>query len=157
MKLPPFMHDGYVAQLGSHRFSEEEILRFARKYDPQPFHVDKEAAKASLMGGLCASGWHTAGVWMRKQRDHSAVMLAGLESDGYGTVEYGPSGGFRNLKWPNPVRVGDTVAFSNITLSCRQSASRPGWHVLSGRNGGINQDGKPVLEFESMVLLRYSA
>lgn len=155
MKLPPFMHEGQHFTIGSHHFEEAEIIRFARKYDPQPFHVDPVAARNSLFGGHCASGWHTASVWMRKQRDASALMMEELLAQGYGPVEYGPSGGFTNLKWPRPVFAGDTVTYSNTTLACRPSASRPGWHVLSGTNSGTNQAGQPVLSFNSMGLLRY--
>ncbi len=157
MKLPPFMQAGHVFHIGSHLFEEAEIIRFARKYDPQPFHVDPEAARSSLLGGHCASGWHTAGMWMRKQRDASVVLFAELAAQGYGAVEYGPSGGFQNLKWPRPVFAGDTVSYSNTTLSCRPSASRPGWHVIAGHNSGTNQNGQLVFEFESMALLRYPA
>ncbi len=157
MKLPPFMHEGNTVEIGSHVFEEADIIRFARKNDPQPFHLDPQAARESLFGGHCASGWHTASVWMRKQRDASAIMMEELDRQGFAKVEYGPSGGFQNLKWPRPVFAGDTVTYFNTTLACRPSASRPGWFVLSGRNGGNNQHGQEVLSFQSMVLLRYPA
>jgi acyl dehydratase len=157
MKLPPFMHAGHRVHIGTHVFTPQEIIDFARRYDPQPFHIDAEAARNSVLGGLCASGWHTVAVWMRKQRDATAIMLADLERQGYGRVEYGPSPGFRNLKWLRPVFAGDEIAYWNETVECRPSASRPGWHVFSGRSGGDNQKGEPVLTFESSVLIRYPA
>lgn len=157
MKLPPFFAAGQVEQLGEHTFTAEEIIAFARKYDPQIFHLDPEAAKKSVLGGLCASGWHTVAMWMRKQRDHSALLLPQLERDGYGKVEYGPSPGFSRLRWIRPVYAGDTVSYTSETVVCRPSASRAGWHVLTARNGGANQDGKPVLSFESTVLVKYPA
>ena len=157
MNLPPFMHAGHRVNIGTHVFTPEEIIDFARKYDPQPFHLDPELARNSLLGGLCASGWHTVAVWMRKQRDATSVMLADLEKRGYERLQYGPSPGFRNLKWLRPVFAGDEIAYWNETVECRQSASKQGWHVFSGRSGGDNQKGEPVLTFESSVLIRYPA
>ncbi|MCU0790057.1 MAG: MaoC family dehydratase [Nitratireductor sp.] len=157
MNLPPFFAAGHVEQLGDHLFTADEIMAFARKYDPQIFHLDPEAAKQSVLGGLCASGWHTVAMWMRKQRDHSAELLPRLEREGHGKVEYGPSPGFSSLRWIRPVYAGDTVSYSSETLTCRPSASRPGWHVMSARNVGVNQHGQPVLSFESTVLVKHPA
>jgi acyl dehydratase len=157
MNLPPIFTVGHVEQLGSHVFTAEEIIAFARKYDPQIFHLDAEAARKSVLGGLCASGWHTAAMWMRKQRDRSAQMLAELERDGFGKLEYGPSPGYRNLKWIRPVYAGDEISYTSETIECRPSASRPGWYVTSGRNAGTNQKGQPVFAFESTVLVHYRA
>ncbi|MCB1430164.1 MAG: dehydratase, partial [Nitratireductor sp.] len=75
MMLPPWFEPGFTAELGEHCFEADEIIAFARKFDPQPFHLDAELARKSAFGGLCASGWHTASVWMRKQRDHSAIAI----------------------------------------------------------------------------------
>ena len=66
MSLDAFFRIGETVELGSHTFTPDAIKAFARKYDPQPFHVDEEAAKKSVLGGLCASGWHTASVWMKR-------------------------------------------------------------------------------------------
>jgi acyl dehydratase len=155
MTLPRQFQPGHRANLGSHHFTEEEILRYARKYDPQPFHTDREAAEKSLFGGLCASGWHTAAAWMRCQRDYSANLQVQLESEGLGTVEFGPSPGFENLKWLKPVYVGDTITYFNETTTCRASKSRPGWYVVSGLMSGENQRGERVFEFSGTVFLRY--
>lgn len=157
MKLPPLFTPGHVERLGDHLFTADEIVEFARKYDPQIFHLDAEAAKKSVLGGLCASGWHTAAMWMRKQRDRTAELLKELERDGYGKVEYGPSPGYKNLRWIRPVYAGDTVSYTSETLECRPSASRPGWYILTSRSAGLNQKGQPVLSFESSVFLRYPA
>jgi acyl dehydratase len=157
MKLPPLFAKSHVEQLGDHLFTAGEIMEFARKYDPQIFHLDAEAAKKSVLGGLCASGWHTASMWMRKQRDRTAELLKELERDGYGKLEYGPSPGFSNLRWIRPVYAGDTVSFTSETLECRPSASRPGWYILTSRSSGLNQKGQPVISFESSVFLRYPA
>ena len=155
MKLPPFMHPGFRDTIGSHEFLEPDIVRFARKYDPQIFHLDRDAAEKSVLGGLCASGWHTASMWMKCQRDYSRKMIADLVQQGYGTVEYGPSPGFEALRWQKPVFVGDVVTYFNETRECRRSKSRSGWYILSADAGGHNQHGELVLRFNSNVFLRY--
>lgn len=157
MKYPPFFDEGFRAELGSHLFTAEDIIRFAVKYDPQPFHVDPEKARRSVLGGLCASGWHTASVWMRKQRDHAAAALAEWLAEGNEAYEYGPSPGFDKLRWIRPVYAGDTITYFNQTLSCRPSASRPGWHVLVGGPEAFNRNGEPVLTFQSAVFVRFPA
>lgn len=157
MKLPPQFTVGYRAEIGQHVFTAEEIIRFAEKYDPQPFHLDEEAARNSIFGGLCASGWHTAGVWMRKQRDHAAKVQAELAEQGYDRLRYGPSPGFDDLKWLRPVFAGDTITYFNETLACRKSRSKPGWWVLTANQSGQNQHGEPVISFNSSVLLNYPA
>lgn len=154
MKLPPFFTPGHRVEIGSHLFDAEGIVRFASRYDTQVFHLDPEAAKDSLFGGHCASGWQTASVWMRKQRDHAAQFNAEWEAAGNGRIEYGPSPGFRNLRWLKPVYAGDTVHYSMTTLACRPSGSRPGWHLLTGLQEGVNQHGEKVIAFESSVFIR---
>ena len=156
-EMPDFMVPGWSAQLGEHTFSAEEIIDFAKAYDPQPFHVDAEAAKSSLFGGLCASGWHTASVWMRKQRDYTLNYLAERRQTGLPVAEFGPSPGFENLKWLRPVYAGDTITYFNETTACRQSKSRPGWYLLSAASKGVNQHGQTVLTFDSTVFLKFPA
>jgi len=153
--LPDFMVPGWKAEIGQYRFTAEAITRFARAYDPQTFHLDEEAAKHTLLGGLCASGWHTAAIWMRKQRDFMAIEIARRSREGLAVPEFGPSPGFVNLKWPRPVMANDTVTYFNSTLECRASKSRPGWYILSGRQSAKNQHDQPVLSFESSVLVKY--
>lgn len=157
MKLPPFFEHGAVAELGNHRFEADEIIAFARKFDPQPFHLDAELARKSAFGGLCASGWHTASVWMRKQRDHSAIAIREWVEAGNPAYAYGPSPGFENLRWPRPVFVGETIGFSSKTLTCRPSQSKPGWYVATGEQLGKTSDGELVLSFQSSVFISYPA
>lgn len=157
MKLPPQFAVGYRARIGDHHFTAQEIIRFARKFDPQPFHLDEQAARESIFGGLCASGWHTASVWMRKQRDHAASLQEELTEQGYGLLRYGPSPGFDNLRWLRPVFAGDTITYFNETTACRPSQSKPGWYVLSGDHSGENQNGDTVITFNSTVLVNYPA
>lgn len=153
MTLDDYLDVGVTHTLGSHTFEVNEIKAFATKYDPQLFHLDEEAAKRSVLGGLCASGWHTTAMWMRHnllwQRDNRKVWTG----SGPAPV-FGPSPGFENLKWLKPVYVGDTITYTRTTLGHRAMASRPGWHLMSTQCGGFNQHGDTVLEFDSAVLFQ---
>ena len=103
MTLDSYLGVGIVRELGTHLFEAEAIKEFARKFDPQPFHVDEAAAARSVLGGLCASGWHTAAVWMRLSVD-AGMTARDTPWDGPGPEPvFGPSPGFRNLKWLKPV------------------------------------------------------
>src|SRR5581483_3045698 len=102
---------GELTDLGAHTFAKDEIIAFARQFDPQPFHVDEAAAKASLFGALCASGWNTA---VHAIRGNIRARLKGNEqarAQGVRLAAYGPSPGFRTLSWPKPVYVGDTLEY----------------------------------------------
>lgn len=152
--LDRFFRLGETIELGSHTFEADEIKEFARKYDPQLFHVDEAAAERSVFGRLCASGWHTAAMWMRynlKRREDAGETP--WDGDG-ARPEFGPSPGFQNLKWLKPVYAGDTVTFTRRALGHRALGSRPGWRVLTIVCAGHNQNGEPVLEFESAVLVK---
>lgn len=148
------LEPGIVTQLGSHTFERQEVIDFATKYDPQPFHLDEKVAKNSLFGGLCASGWHTASVWMRLNSDNGRAAL--IEAIGY----KGPppvtstSPGVRNVRWTHPVFVGDTIRYQNTTTDKRHLNSRPGWGMASSKAEGFNQDGKLVFSQEGSMLLR---
>ena len=154
MTLDAFLRLGETVTLGSHRFEANAIKAFARSYDPQPFHLDEALAERSLFGRLCASGWHTAAIWMK-------LNVAELERsaerpwEGIGArPEWGPSPGFQNLRWPKPVFVGETVTFTRTALVHRRTASRPGWRVLALRCGGVDSKGDAVLDFESAVMVK---
>lgn len=154
MTLDEFFRIGTTITLGSHTFEPEEIKAFARKYDPQIFHVDEEAASGSVLGGLCASGWHTAATWMKLNLE-TRMDAEAANWNGPGPVpEFGPSPGFKNLKWLKPVYAGETVTFSRTTLSHRPIASRPGWRMLSLSAEAFDSTGDKVLEFESAVLVK---
>ncbi|MBZ9853416.1 MaoC family dehydratase [Mesorhizobium sp. CA13] len=151
MTLDEFFRVGTTVTLGSHTFEAEAIKAFARKYDPQVFHVDEDAAKKSVLGGLCASGWHTAATWMKLNLE----TRMDAEWTGPGpTPEFGPSPGFKNLKWLKPVYAGQTVTFTRTVLSHRPIASRPGWRILTLRSEAFDSTGDKVLEFESAVLVK---
>lgn len=144
---------GTRQELGSHLFTEAEIIRFAAKFDPQYFHVDPEAAAGSPYGGLIASGWHTASTWMKLM---VRVLRARAEQpDERGRKPApGPSPGFLDLKWPNPVRPGDTIAYSATLIEKVELRSRPQWGLIRSRNEGVNQRGELVLSFIGQALVQ---
>ncbi len=152
MRMTDVYRPGEKIVLGSHAFSSEEIIRFASRYDPQPFHIDPEAAAHSLFGGLCASGWHTCAVWMRNFVDHWTAEAERLRGEGLQPPKLGPSPGFSKLQWLRPVFAGDTVRYTVTLSDTRSLASRPGWLLNNLICEGENQDGIPVLRFESKVL-----
>jgi len=128
---------GERAELGRHTFTEEEIVEFARRYDPQPFRVDAETAKHSAFGGLIASGWQTCAVGMR-------LMVEGYISQ---TVSLG-SPGIDSIRWLKPVRPGDTIAYRRIVLESRASTTRKGVGLVKHRWEAVNQRGELVLTME---------
>ena len=139
---------GARREVGSYTFTAERIKAFARKYDPQPFHLDEAAGKASLFGGLAASGWHTAAAAMRCGVDSRARERAAAQARGDDAPAGGPSPGFKNLRWPKPVLAGDTVTFFTEVKSTRPSVSRPQWGLVFFLNTGVNQRGELVFSFE---------
>jgi acyl dehydratase len=130
---------GESVELGQIQVTAEEIIAFARQFDPQPFHVDAEQARASLFGGLIASGWHTAGLYMR-------LLVDGLLND---SASLG-SPGIDALRWLQPVRPGDTLRARFTFLECRPSQSRPGVGIVRGRGEVWNQNGTTVMSVESV-------
>ena len=144
---------GETIVLGNHTFAADEIKAFAAKFDPQRFHLDEEAARASVFGRLCASGWHTISTWMK----YNAATLPSLveRSRAFGeAIEFGPAAGIRDLKWLKPVYVGDTITFTRKALSHRPLASRPGWRMVALENEALDSDGTVVMRFATMVLMR---
>lgn len=115
---------GMTIDLGTATVDRDEMLSFARRFDPQPFHVDEQAAKNSMLGGLCASGWFTCSLWMRQYADH--VLLD--------STSQGSPGG-RDLAWPAPVFPGIGLDCDLEVLTARRSASRPtmGLVEITGR------------------------
>ena len=152
MTLDDFFGIGVTTTLGSYKFEADAIKAFAKKYDPQIFHVDEDAARKSIFGGLCASGWHTTAIWMKLNL--ATPTLSG-EWDGPGPrPEFGPSPGFKNLKWLKPIFAGETVTFTRTGMAHRPITSRPGWRILTIRADAFNSNGEKVLEFESAVLVK---
>ena len=134
---------GEVHQLGEKRVDKDEIIAFAKQFDPQPFHVDEAAAKASMYGGLIASGWHTVALVMRMMCDSYMLDSASLGSPG-----------IDNLKWLKPVRPGDTIRAQRTTLGVRASASRPEMGLVKTRWEVFNQDAEQVMIMEGYGMFR---
>jgi acyl dehydratase len=130
---------GQEIALGSRTVSEEEIIAFATQFDPQPFHVDHEAAAASMFGGVIASGWHTCSMMMRMVVDG---MMASSSSMG--------SPGLDKVRWHLPVRAGDTLTVSYLTTEVKASSSRPDRGVVWSTWKAVNQHGELVCTIEGM-------
>ena len=157
MSTPSFfdlLEPGMRMELGSHTFTADEIIAYATKFDPQRFHMSEEGAKGTLFGGLCASGWHTASVWMRMNVENGRSQI--LELTGYEGPEpvFGPSPGVRNIKWILPVFVGDTITFRATLTDKRSNPKRPGWGMVMNHSEGFNQHGKLVISLDGAVTLR---
>ena len=118
---------------GSLRVDAERIKSFAREFDPQPFHLDDAAARASLFGGLAASGWHTAALTMRLLVESELKPAGGIVG-----------AGFDEFRWPRPVRPGDELRVQSEVLEVRASKSQPEKGIIKLRTTTFNQHGEPV-------------
>ena len=145
---------GEISDFGRHTFTRDGIIAFAREFDPQPFHLDDDAAKASLFGALCASGWHTAAIFIREVVTHRlSAGTAAQQTGGERQPVYGPSPGFRNLRWPKPVYVGDTIEFRARLAEKIDLKSRPGRGILASEVQARNQHGDIVFALISQILV----
>ena len=134
---------GDTMEMGSHTFTEPEIIAFARQFDPQPFHIDPAAAKNSFFKGLIASGWHTCSVAMRLMVDKYVGRSASLGSPG-----------LDNIRWLAPVRAGDTISYRRTTTAARPSESKPGIGLVHSRWEATNQRGETVMTMEGWGMFR---
>ena len=134
---------GRVREFGRYEVTRAEVLEFAGRFDPQPFHLDDAAAAGSLFGRLAASGWHTAALAMRMMCDGYLLDSASLGSPG---VE--------KLTWPAPVYPGDVLSVRNTVLESRPLASRPEVGLVKSRNEVLNQHGQVVLSMEGFGFFR---
>ena len=142
---------GDQRELGSFTFTPENIKAFAVKFDPQPFHLDEEAGRKSVFGGLAASGWHVAAVYMKLtvasfQREAQALIAQGEKP-----AVSGPSPGFRDLKWIKPVLAGDTLTYASEVASKRPLESRPQFGFVGFYNTAFNQHGELAFSFMGSV------
>ena len=128
---------GHRMDFGGQTVTREAVLAFAGQFDPQPFHLDEEAARRSLFGGLCASGWHTASMAMRMMCDGYL-----LESSSMG------SPGIDNLRWTAPVFPGDTLRTRLEVLAARPMNSKPHVGLVQSRWEVYNQHGTTVMTME---------
>ena len=135
---------GQRRELGSFTFTAELIKKFAAQFDPQRFHLDEEEGRNSLFGGLAASGWHVGSVCMKLLVADGQRQAAEAAARGEEVAIWGPSPGFRELRWIRPVLAGDTISFVSEVESLRTSGKRPEWGIAQARNSGTNQRGEPV-------------
>ena len=134
---------GQTYRTGRLRVTADEIKAFAREFDPQPFHVDEQAARDSLFGGLAASGWHTAALTMRLVVD----------------AEFRPAGGhigarIEGIQWPRPVRPGDELRAETEIIDVRPSESKPGYGWIKVRTTTFNQKDEPVQVYTGNLIVR---
>jgi acyl dehydratase len=133
---------GQTFRSGSITVTSDQIKSFASQFDPQPFHLDEKAAAATFFGGLVASGWHTAALTMRMMIDGEPKIAGG--SIGAGAEE---------LKWPRPVRPGDTLHIISEVLDVRPSKSRPNQGIVKMRTQTLNQADEPVMTLVTNVIV----
>lgn len=147
MASPSFFEDfevGASQEFGEYHVTKEEILEFASKYDPQPFHLSDEAGKKTLFGGLCASGWHTSAMLMR--------MIVDFMPEGErGTLG---SPGIDELRWTKPVFPGDTLRVKTTVLEKTDSRSRPDLGSIKMLNEVFNQNDELVMSNKPIVIFR---
>src|ERR1700761_4710731 len=136
---------GTTVDCGSFSLSEAEIIGFAKEYDPQPFHVDPVAAKDGPFGGLIARGWHPPSMRMRPLVDYSVSPESSIGSPGVDEI-----------RWPRPVRPGDTLRVRATVQQARRSASKPDRGIVTTLAGLRNQDGELVMKVtaNNFILLR---
>ena len=121
---------GAVYEYGYYAVEQDEVVDFARRFDPQPFHTDPEAAAGSQFGGLIASGWHVGGIFMRLFTDHYLTTVASLASPG-----------LDELRWSAPVRPGDRLKLRTTIVETRLSRSKPDRGLVRTKAELVNQDG----------------
>jgi acyl dehydratase len=134
---------GQTSTFGAYEVSEKEVKEFASKYDPQFFHLNDEAAKASLFGGLCASGWHTGAMFMRMLIDNMPEDNGSLGSPG-----------INNLRWIKPVYPGYILSVKSCVKECRLSKSKPGVGLICVDYEVVNQHDLVVMTLESNAFIR---
>jgi acyl dehydratase len=143
--LVQYLEDFAVGQRygsGRLRIDEEQIKIFAAEFDPQPFHLADDAGRRSILGGLAASGWHTAALTMRLLVESELKPAGGIVGVG-----------FDELLWPRPVRPGDELRVESEILEVRPSRSRPGQGLIKARTTTLNQDGNPVQVLVSNLIV----
>lgn len=149
MKPPPSQRwfddfsNGEIFEFGDEAVVEAEVLDFARRFDPQPFHVNADAAARSIYGGLIASGWHTAALMMRMMVDHFIPAAASLGSPG-----------MNEIRWLKPVRPGDHLRLRLTITEVTRSRSKPDRGVLQQQVEVLNQHGESVMSCVGMGMYR---
>jgi len=134
---------GATYDCGSVSVDQAEIIFFAKRFDPQPFHVDPEVAASGPYGGLIASGWHTAALMMRQLVEHYVSAEASLGSPG-----------LDEIRWPFPVRPGDTLRVRATVIEARRSLSKPDRGIVRTMAEAVNQDDRPVMRATAINFFR---
>jgi acyl dehydratase len=134
---------GSVQEFGSAAVEQSEIIEFAKRFDPQDFHIDPEAAAHGPFGGLIASGWHTGALMMRMFVDGYLSKVSSLGSPG-----------IDELRWPRPVRPGDTLHIRATVLESKRSRSKPDRGIVWTLAEVLNQNGEVVMSIKAMTLIR---
>jgi acyl dehydratase len=134
---------GATYDCGSVSVEQDEIVSFAEKFDPQPLHVDPEAAALGPYGGVIASGWHTAALVMRQLVEHYLSADASLGSPG-----------LDEIRWPYPVRPGDTLRVRATVVEARRSLSKPDRGIVRTMAEAVNQDDRPVMRATAINFFR---
>jgi acyl dehydratase len=134
---------GATAEFGSITVGEPEIIEFAKRYDPQEFHIDPEAAKRGPFGGLIASGWHTTALMMRMLADHYLSNASSLGSPG-----------IDEIRWVRPVRPGDTLHVRATVVEARPSRSKPDRGLVRYQIEVLNQNAEVAMSLIAMTLIR---
>ena len=145
-RVPLYLEDltaGYVHRANGETVVTAEAIRaYAREFDPQPFHLDDDAARKTLFGGLAASGWHTASLTMQLLVHHGIPLAGGIVG-----------GGVDELRWPRPVRPGDRLHIESEVLEVRPSKSRPQQGIVKVRTTTFNQNNEPVQVFTGNLIV----
>lgn len=141
MKFFEDVEVGETTRFGRYEVTREEIIEYARQFDPQPFHLDEEAARASMFGGLIASGWHTGAMFIRMVCDG---MVPTAATSG--------SMGFDDLRWLKPVRPGDVLSVESVVREKVESRSRPDRGTVKIESRVSNQRGEVVMSLVSLVI-----
>ena len=134
---------GESVEFGDYAVTEQEIIEFAKRYDPQPFHVDPAAGAKTIYGGLIASGWMTGSIMMRLLVDHFISPIASMGSPGIDEV-----------RWHKPVRPGDRLRVRVTVHEKRRSESKPDRGVIRMSQEALNQDGEVVMSYRGMGMYR---
>ncbi len=134
---------GDIAEFGEHLMTEADVIAFATAYDPQPFHIDADAAQDSIFGGLIASGWHTGSVVMRMMVDHYLTPESSLGSPGVDEI-----------RWIVPVRPGDRLRVRITVLSTVPSRSKPDRGIVHSLTEVLNQKDQVVMTLKGMGMIR---
>ncbi len=134
---------GDKKEFGHYEVTKKEVIEFASKYDPQPFHLDEEAAKSSVFGALCASGWHTSAMTMAMLvKDFTKSGFAGMGSPGLDFVN-----------WHQPVKVGETLSVMTEVVEKRESKSRPNLGFMKSKTTTLNEKGEAVMTMQANVMV----